>query len=143
MPTSNSNVASHIGWLIARIVFGLAITYHGYNKVFGMTPDGEAIIIKFTAGVAAMGFPQPVFFAWAAALSEFAGGILLVIGLLDRVPAFFLTITLAVALYRHHAQSFAEMELALLFFAVFLSFLVAGPGRFSLDRVIFFRDRTD
>ena len=129
--------------MAARMAFGLAIATHGYSKLFGFAPDGTAIMTKFTGLVAAIGFPSPRAFAWAAALSEFAGGLFLGLGFLGRLPAFFLTITMAVALYHHGTASFGEMELALLYFSAFFSFLLAGPGKYSLDRLIFFRDRID
>lgn len=136
-------MTKHLGWMTARIAFGLAIASHGYLKIFGITPDGGPVMTKFVGAVAGLGFPEPVFFAWAAAVSEFGGGILLALGFLGRIPAFFLTVTMAVALYRHRVQSFSEMELAFLYFSVFLSYLLAGPGKYSLDRLIFFRIRID
>src|SRR3989338_5873123 len=82
-----------IGLLWLRVLTGLGMAYHGYGKVFGGSMD------KMTEGVAAMGFPAPEFFAWAAALSEFAGGILLVLGLFTRPAALFILITMAVAVF--------------------------------------------
>ena len=60
-----------LGLLILRVLAGAGIAYHGYGKLFGGRMD------KFAEGVAAMGCPMPEVFAWAAALSEVAGGILL------------------------------------------------------------------
>ena len=54
------------------------------------------------AGVARLGFPQPLLFAWAATISELAGGLLVAVGLFARVAAVFAAITMAVAAFMRH-----------------------------------------
>src|SRR3989338_2225058 len=96
------------GLLWLRVLRGAAMVYHGYGKVFGGHMEG------MIQGVAGMGFHAPVFFAWAAALSEFAGGILLVLGLFTRPAALFILITMGVAAFVAHANDpFTPKELAL------------------------------
>ncbi len=60
---------------------GLGIAHYGYGKTFGGHMD------KFAAGVAQMGLPLPVVFAWAAAFSELLGGILVAVGFQTRAAA--------------------------------------------------------
>ena len=84
------------GLFLLRLGFGLGIAYHGYGKIFG------GYMGKFAMGVAALGIPFPEFFAWAAALSEFVGGLLLVLGLLTRPAAFFIMSTMLVAVFGQH-----------------------------------------
>lgn len=117
------------GLLLLRVVAGFGIATHGYQKLFGgRMPD-------FTAGVAAMGFPVPGFFAWAAAISEFLGGILVAIGLKTRAASAFVCATMAVAAFiRHASDPFKVRELALVYLAVFGALALIGPGKFSLDR---------
>ena len=87
-----------------------------------------------------MGFPLPTLFAWAAALSEFAGGLLVAIGLLTRPAAFFAACTMAVAFFvRHGDQPFLEGERAFLFLTAFLAILVAGAGRYAVDALLYRR----
>ena len=87
---------------------GSGIAYHGYGKVFG----GD--ITPLTQGVTAMGFPYPEVFAWAAALSEFLGGICIVLGLFTRPAAFFVFATMSVAAFiAHKADPLQTKELAL------------------------------
>jgi putative oxidoreductase len=87
-----------------------------------------------------MGFPLPALFAWAAALSESLGGLLLAVGLLTRPAAFFILVTMFVAAFiRQAGDPFLERELALLYGAVAIQFLLVGSGRFGLDA--FFRSR--
>jgi len=115
------------GLLVLRLGFGLGIAYHGYGKVFGGWME------KFIGGVAEMGFPAPAFFAWAAALSEFAGGLLLAAGLFTRPAAYFVAVTMAVAAFgRHGADPFEKKELALAFLFASLAIALTGPGRYSL-----------
>jgi putative oxidoreductase len=118
------------GLLVLRILTGLFIAFaHGINKI----PPSEGFINL----ISSMGFPFAVFFAWIAALSEFAGGLLLIPGLLTRPSAFMLSITMLVAAFlRHAADPFARKELALLYFFIFLFLLLLGGGKFSLDYLL-------
>jgi putative oxidoreductase len=113
--------------LALRVIAGLALALaHGINKL----PPTE----RFVAGVAEMGFPAPMLFAWAAGLAEFAGGLLLALGLFTRPAAFFIAFTMAVATFvRQAGDPFTEREAAVLHGAIALFFLVVGPGRLSLD----------
>lgn len=117
--------------LVLRVTFGLALAFaHGFGKV--SNPE------RFLQNLAAKDFPLPGFFGWAAIASEFLGGLLLALGLFTRPAAAFVLITLGVAAFDIHAHDpFAKRELALAYVAVALAVLVAGPGRFSLDRRLF------
>jgi putative oxidoreductase len=113
-----------------RVFTGLSMAFsHGIGKV----PPQEMLL----QGVAAIGFPMPEFFAWAAGLSEFAGGILLALGLFTRPSAAFLAFTMGVAaIVVHAADPFAKKELGLLYFSIALVFTVRGSGRWSVDNFI-------
>jgi putative oxidoreductase len=120
-----------LGLLWFRVLAGVGIAYHGYGKVFGGSMD------QFADGVASMGFPVPVFFAWAAALSEFAGGICIMLGLFTRTAALFVFVTMFVAVFiRHGADPFKKKELALAYWTFAGALLCLGPGKFSLDYLI-------
>lgn len=120
-----------VGLLLLRLFTGLALAFaHGFGKV----PPSEG----FVASVVEMGFPAPEAFAWAAGLSEFAGGLLLAVGLLTRPAALMIAITMAVAAFvRHAGDPFSSQEKALLFLAVAVAFLFVGSGRYSLDRLVY------
>ena len=116
-----------LAFLVLRLVAGLALALaHGINKL----PPTES----FVAGVAEMGFPAPLLFAWAAGLAEFAGGLLLALGLFTRPAAFGILTTMVVATFiRQAGDPFTEREAAVLHGAIALFFLMVGPGRLSLD----------
>ena len=116
--------------LILRILTGFAIAYfHGLAKV----PPSPG----FIEGVAGLGFPFPIVFAWAAGIAELIGGVLLVVGLLTRPASLFLLFTMGVAFFvRHAADPFLEKEKAYVYGAVFLFFLLVGAGRYSLDHFL-------
>jgi len=111
---------------------GLGIAFlHGYGKVFGGRME------QFAESVAKMGFPMPHFFAWASALSEFLGGILIALGLGTSVAAFFVFINMSVAAFiRHSNDPFNVKELALLYWIFAMAIVLIGPGSLSLDRYI-------
>jgi putative oxidoreductase len=113
-----------------RIITGLLMLgLHGLGKI----PPSE----KFLEGVTNLGFPMAGFFAWAAGLSEFIGGVLLVIGLLTRPAALFIAITMLVAAFGKHIEDPIKVkELALLYFAIAIIFASRGAGRWSLDYFI-------
>jgi len=113
--------------LILRVAFGASLSLtHGRVKLLAPA--------RFIDGLTTRGFPLPLFFGWAAILSEFAGGLLLAIGLLTRPAATFVLITLGVAAFDFHAADpFAKRELALAYAIVALALAIAGPGRYSLD----------
>jgi putative oxidoreductase len=118
-----------VGLLVLRAFAGLAMASHGWGKL----PPPEQLV----QGVERMGFAWPGVFAWLAALSEFAGGILLAIGLLTRPAAFMIANTMIVAAFVAHASDpFGKKELALLYLAVCIAFLTTGAGRLSVDGLL-------
>ena len=87
--------------LVLRLIVGVAFIYHGWGKIqspFAWMPAGS---------------PVPGFFQFLAAISEFGGGIALIIGLLTRVASFGLVITMIVAT-AFHAIMLGETRLLLL-----------------------------
>ncbi len=115
----------------SRLFVGLAMAIqHGHGKM----PPPQ----MFIEGVGALGFPQPVIFAWAASLAELVFAALLALGLFTRLSALMVGSTMAVAAFMAHAADpFEKKEMALLYLATCAVFFVLGGGRFSLDR--FFR----
>jgi putative oxidoreductase len=126
--TKENNIWNELSITVLRLYVGFAMAFgHGLGKI----PPSDRLI----EGVTGMGFPMPVAFAWAAALAEFLGGILLAVGLLTRPSAFFLGFTMCVAGFVAHAQDpFDRKELALFYAACCLVFLFRGASGLSIDR---------
>lgn len=124
-----------LGLAVLRIVAGL-----GFVLVFEKFLPREGVWGPppwFIDDVAAMGFPLPVFFAWAAALSEFFGGLLLIAGLATRPAALLNVVVTATAAFVYHGADIGQSGLtAFVFLAMCVTLLLAGPGRFSLDGLL-------
>lgn len=121
-----------IGLLILRIGIGIMFIWHGSAKL-SRGPEGWTVLGQ---ALSALGINfAPTFMGLLAALSEFVGGILLIVGLFTRPACFFLLCTMVVATTMHLSngdprQIFSHpLELAILFF----SLLFIGPGNYSLD----------
>ncbi len=120
-----------LGLLWLRILMGAGIATHGYGKVFG------GHMAMFSEGVVKLGFPMPGLFTWAAALSEFAGGICVALGLGTRVAALCVFSTMSVAAFlAHRADPFPVKELALAYWTVSGALVLLGGGRFTLGRLL-------
>jgi putative oxidoreductase len=128
---------SDLAPLILRVVLGGLMIAHGYLKLIG----GPANFGRMLAG---LGVPAPMFLGYLVTYTELVGGALLVVGLLSRLVALALTADLVVALALvkvnigliapHGMENGAELCLA--YISGFVFILFAGPGRFSLDRLI-------
>ncbi len=119
------------GLLWLRALAGLGMATHGFAKIFG---GGMA---QFEQGVGQMGFPVPALFAWAAALSEFAGAICMAVGLGTRIAAGFVVCTMSVALFVAHAKDpFSTKEMAYLYWTISGAVLFLGGGRYTLGRAL-------
>lgn len=128
-----------VGLLIARLVFGLVMSAHGTQKLFGWF-GGYGL--TGTAGFfEQLGFRPGRPFTSMAASSELVGGLLIALGLLGPVgPALLLPVMLVAIVTVHWSNGlFAAtngIEVPLLYatFAVMLA--LTGPGLFSLDAVL-------
>ncbi len=115
---------------VFRVFIGLVLMLvHGTGKI----PVSEGFINHIDS----LGFPMPAFFAWAAALSEYVGALLLALGLLTRPAAFMVASTMFVAAFVNHGDDpFAVAEKAYLYFAIALVFAVLGSGKYGIDSII-------
>jgi putative oxidoreductase len=128
-----------IGILVIRVLFGVAIAAHGAQKLFGWF-GGYGL--KGTGGVfETLGFRPGIVFAAAAALSEFGGGVLLMLGLFTPLGASAILAAMLVAIVSVHLKNgfFAMVngvELPFLYAAVALGVAFTGAGAYSLDTLL-------
>ena len=70
--------------------------------------------------------------------AELGCAVLLILGLFTRFAAIPLVVTMLVAaLLAHGGDPLAEKEMSLLYLAGYLSIMLLGAGKFSLDDLIF------
>ena len=111
---------------LLRIMTGLLFMEHGTAKLLGFpnVPDFAKLELASLIGL--------------SGILELVGGALIVIGLFTRATAFVLSGMMAVAYFLAHAQQgFFPLlnlgELAILYCFVFLYFVFAGGGAWSVD----------
>jgi putative oxidoreductase len=130
--------------LIARVALGLVILPHGLQKTLGWYGGGG---FEGTMGFFTGQLGIPAVFAVLAILAESVGALALILGLLGRVSALGVGITMGVAMLMVHvpngffmnwfgAQAGEGIEFFLLAMALALITLVKGSGALSLDRVL-------
>jgi putative oxidoreductase len=138
----NRIIATSPTWFTVPVRLALAAVFiaHGSQKVLG-TFNGPGFK-AFIAGNTPFGFMQP---AWlwlsAAALSELLGGLLIGLGFLTRVGAFFIACVMLTAIVGVHLPGgfFASnrgYEYPLSLLAMVLALLIAGGGQVSIDRAL-------
>lgn len=119
--------------LLLRVVFGYAFILHGWGKIqhpMDWMPNS----------------PVPGILQALAAIAEFGGGIAIILGFLTRLSGLGLAFTMLVAVYFHavmlghpfvNSTGGGSFELALVYLVLSVLFIIAGPGRFSVDGKVF------
>lgn len=136
MVLKNLENKTDLGLLIIRVGIGILFIFHGWPKITG-GPETWGWLGKALASYGINFMPEV--FGFIAAISEFAGGILLVLGLFTRTSIFFLFGTMAVAALMHlgAGDPFGKVSHPLMALAVFAGLFFTGPGKYSLDAKFF------
>jgi putative oxidoreductase len=113
--------------LLLRISVGGFMLTHGYPKLQKLL-SGEEIQFMDLMGIGQT--PSFVLTVFAEAFCS----VLLILGFGTRLAALALAITMGVAAFiAHSADPFAKKESALLYLLIYLTLLVFGPGKYSVD----------
>ena len=126
-------VAGHLGWLaplFARVTVGWVFLWSGWGKLNSL----PQVIENFVG----WGVPLPHLLAPFVSGVEFFGGLFLLLGLLTRISAGALGITMIVAIRSAKWAEVDSLETLLGFdefeyLALFLWLAIAGPGVLSVD----------
>ncbi len=118
-----------VGLLVLRLAAAYVLISSGAAKLFGNMD-------MFTGMVGRLGFPAPALFAYAAALTEFVGGILLALGLWTCFVAPLVAIVMLVALFGVHKEILPSGMGAFFLLAIAIALSFIGSGRYSVARYI-------
>lgn len=127
--------STDLGLLMMRLFAGGAMLSHGYPKFqkvlsgnfefgdpLGIGPEASLILTVF---------------------AEFICSALIILGLTTRFALIPLIITMLVAFFIvHGADDFNTKELSFLYLGMYLTLFLSGPGKFSVDRTLFQKDKT-
>ena len=125
--------------LIIRVVLGVIFIAHGAQKLFGWY--GGSGIAGTVGMMGKLGTAHPVLLAWTAALSEFFGGLFVLLGLLTPLAAALIVSVMLTAIVNVHFKngffnSNRGYEFNLSLIALSLALILAGAGTFSIDSLL-------
>jgi len=122
-----------LGLLVGRLGVGAIFIVFGWQKLSG----GQAAWTHLGHAMASLGITfMPNIWGLAAALSQFGGGFLLILGFLFRPAAMLIALTMLVAFvstFREHPHNFAQYSRSIEMFCIGIVFLFVGPGKYSLE----------
>lgn len=126
----------NFGLLLLRIGLGVMFLYHGGPKIVGGPDMWKAVGASMgNLGIHAV----PWLWGLLAGLAEFFGGMALIAGIGTRVAAAILTFVMFVATLHHlnlPGQGVREASHAIELGLVFFSLVFIGPGKFSVDALL-------
>lgn len=118
-----------IGLLVLRVGISLLMMVHGYGKMQTWLAGGEIQFIQF------LGLSTTVSL-FLAVIGEFIAPLFIALGFFTRYAASLAAFTMGVAaFYVHAGDNLADKEIALLYFIGFVSILLLGAGKYSLEAV--------
>ena len=126
------NLLASAGLLLLRLAIGVMMIHHGQEKL----ADPQQFANTY---VASLHLPFPLFFAYAAGISELIGSWLLIFGVFAPLGALAITETMLVAAYQHVLTggfNIYVLELVALYLGGSISLLLIGPGLFSIDALV-------
>lgn len=132
--TCESRIWNDVGLLIFRLVFGLVLIYgHGFEKM-SVILSGQEIQFMDPIGIGATTS------YYLAAFAEGICAVLLILGLFSRIATLVLSMNFLVIFIFHAfmvGDGFAVLELRFLYLFSFIALTLTGPGKWSLDHLLF------
>lgn len=127
--------ALDLGLLLARVLIGIVLIAHGWQKFNTYTLDGTAQSFD------AIGVPDPQATAIFSAVVELGGGSLMLVGLLTPVAAALVVLDMLGAFWFAHRSAGVFVadggwELVAVIAALSIAVAASGPGRASIDHAI-------
>ena len=129
---STAPVLLPAGLTFIRIIIGFFLMYHGW-EVFDKDKMNE-----YAAWDVFKGSSSPSVMVYLGKASELIAGFLLFCGLLTRVAAIIMILTfLYISFFVGHGKIWYDDQYPFLFALFGLFFFFTGPGKWSLDNLIF------
>ncbi|MDP4198388.1 MAG: DoxX family protein [Bacteroidota bacterium] len=134
--TSSNSRLIDVGILVIRLMLGAVMFAHGSQKVLGVF-GGKGL--ETTVGMMSGSYGSLL--PYLSAFTEFLGGAAMILGILTRFWGIGILINMSVAVMTVHlkngfiGQGGFEFPLTLAMIA--LAITIMGPGRFSLDALLF------
>jgi putative oxidoreductase len=131
---SGRSSSNNLALVLLRVACALPVLYHGSAILFGAFggpgPQGFAAYLHF-----------PAIFGYLVGLAQFAGGLAILLGALQRIGSVCIVIVMIGAIYRVHLPHGYDigkggMEFALSVLLVALGLLLTGPGDYSLRGIL-------
>lgn len=124
-----SDTGISLALLLLRLALGGLMIPHGVQKLKSFATQSGKFVDPFHIGPST-----------SMALTIFAElfcAILLVVGLMTRLATIPLIVAMSVAVFiANNGDIFGKGELPALYLAGYIALLFAGPGKFSMDRLI-------
>jgi putative oxidoreductase len=127
------NAVSWLGPALLRLTLGVVFMGTGWGKLHSLD--------KVTDFFTELHLPAPHFQAVLVASTEFFGGLCILIGLVTRLAAIPLAITMIVAILTAKRDDIDGLQTLLGFeewsyLVMYLSLIVLGPGKLSVDHLL-------
>lgn len=129
----NDSTLTSLALLVLRLFFGLTmVLHHGWDKLRTFSDTAPS-------------FPDPMHIGHSTSLglavfAEVVAAGLLAIGLWTRFAALVLAFEMGVAFTMIHKMAFSGQmpgEMAFMYFGAYFTLLLAGGGKFSVDKMLF------
>ena len=129
---SHRGIRMYEGLALIRIVTSIFLIYHGWEVFDQEKMNGYA------KWLGEMQFTSPLIMGYAGKGAELLAGLLLLLGFLTRVAVILLITTMLIITFGiGQGRIFMEEQHPFLFILLGLLFFFTGPGKWSLDEILF------